>query len=181
MEQFLISVEKRAYRMALVSLGHHEDALDVVQDAMMQLVRRYSDKPEDEWRPLFYRILQNRINDLHRKNRVRNRFKGWLPTFGSNGDSDENSHDPIQDVPAPEHYSPEASNEQRQALQALEAAVSSLPTRQQQAFMLRCWEGLSTRETAEAMKCSEGSVKTHYSRAMSALRNTLERNIENEP
>ncbi len=160
--------------MALISLGHHEDALDVVQDAMMQLVRRYSHKPAEEWRPLFYRILQNRINDLHRKNRVRNRFKGWLPTFAGNGDTDENNHDPIQDAPAPEHCSPEAKNEQQQSLLALQSALAELPARQQQAFMLRCWEGLSTRETAAAMKCSEGSVKTHYSRAMSTLRSKLD-------
>ncbi len=174
LEQFLISVERRAYRMALVSLGHHDDALDVVQEAMMQLVRRYGDKPAEEWRPLFYRILQNKINDLHRRNRVRNRFKGWLPSLSSRNDGETDNPDPIQSVAAPEHFSPEAVNEKRQELVRLEEALKKLPARQQQAFMLRCWEGLSTREAAVAMSCSEGSVKTHYSRALATLRENLE-------
>ena len=155
--------------MAVVSLGNNDDALDVVQEAMMQLASRYAAKPGDEWKPLFYRILHNKINDLHRRNAVRNRFKGWLHTF-RNSENENTDEDPFQNVAAPEHMSPETRHENAQQMEQLERAISALPARQRQAFMLRCWEGFSTVETAQSMGCSEGSVKTHYSRALHALR-----------
>ena len=159
--------------MAMVSLGSREDALDVVQEAMLQLVKHYSDKSTDELRPLFYRILHNKINDTHRRNNVRNRFKGWLPVFrDKEGDYEE--EDPFQNVPAPKQSSPEQENEQIQEIARIERALQLLPFRQQQAFMLRCWEGLSTRDAALSMRCSEGTVKTHYSRALQSLRLQLE-------
>ena len=160
--------------MALVSVGNSDDALDVVQEAMMQLASRYAKKPCDEWKPLFYRILHNKINDLHRRNKVRNRFRGWLKGYQDQNDNGENHEDPFQVAPDPTGISPESQHENRQQIEILESALRRLPGRQQQAFMLRCWEGLSTTETAHTMQCSEGSVKTHYPRALHTLRNILE-------
>lgn len=173
LENFLISVERRAYRIAVVSLGNPDDALDVVQEAMTQLVAKYADKEWDEWRALFYRILQSKINDLHRRRNVQNKVKGWLNHFRNTEDGRELDEDPIQNVPGPESYSPDQRHERDRQMNVLQSAVEGLPARQQQAFMLRCWEGLSTSETARAMQCSEGSVKTHYSRAIHSLRAEL--------
>jgi RNA polymerase sigma-70 factor (ECF subfamily) len=173
LEHFLISVERRAYRIALTSLGHREDALDIVQESMTQLVARYSHKDSEEWRPLFYRILQSRINDLHRRRKVQNRVKGWLTKFWSNEDGAESDEDPLQNVPGPDSISPHQQHEMGRQLDVLQRSLTALPGRQKQAFILRCWEGISTAETAAAMTCSEGSVKTHYSRAIHSLRATL--------
>ena len=173
LEHFLISVERRAYRIALTSLGHREDALDIVQESMTQLVARYSHKDSEEWRPLFYRILQSRINDLHRRRKVQNRVKGWLTKFRSNEDGAESDEDPLQNVPGPDSISPHHQHEMGRQLDVLQRSLTALPGRQKQAFILRCWEGLSTAETAAAMTCSDGSVKTHYSRAIHSLRATL--------
>lgn len=173
LENFLVATERRAYSIAMSSLRNREDALDAVQDAMTQLVTKYSDKPPDEWRPLFYRILNNRINDLHRRHKIQNRVKGWLSPFQGREDGEEHQDDPFQNVPGPVGDSPHHRHETSRQLDVLQTAVESLPARQREAFIHRCWEGLSTTETATAMKCSEGSVKTHYSRAIHSLRETL--------
>tara|TARA_R110002095_G_scaffold21202_3_gene23229 strand:+ start:1749 stop:2357 length:609 start_codon:yes stop_codon:yes gene_type:complete len=173
LENFLITVERRAFRIAVSSLGNREDALNVVQESMTQLVARYSSKNPEEWRPLFYRILQSRINDLHRRHNVQNRVKGWLNRFRDKDDGTEIEEDPLQNVPGPDSYSPHQQHETGRQLAVLQSALKALPGRQKQAFILRCWEGMSTAETAVAMKCSEGSVKTHYSRATHSLRATL--------
>ena len=173
LEQFLASVERWAFSIALNSLRNREDALDVVQEAMTQLVVRYSDKTPDDWRPLFYRILQSRINDLHRRHKVQNKVKGWISQFRDKDDGTEVEEDPFQTVPGLESDSPHQQHETGRQMEILEVALTALPDRQKQAFILRCWEGLSTIETATAMKCSEGSVKTHYSRAIHSLRTTL--------
>jgi RNA polymerase sigma-70 factor (ECF subfamily) len=173
LEQFLASIERRAFSIARSSLGNREDALDVVQEAMTQLVARYSNKNPDEWRPLFYRILQSKINDLHRRHKVQNKVKGWLNKFRDKDDGSEVEEDPFQNVPGPGHYAPHSQHETGRQLEVLQSALAALPARQQQAFVLRCWEGFSTTETATTMKCSEGSVKTHYSRAIHSLRATL--------
>lgn len=173
LENFLVSVERRAYRMAYASFGHREDALDVVQESMTQLVARYSNKAADEWRPLFYRILQNRINDLHRRHKIQNKFKGWLTRFRDKDSGIDSEPDPIENVPGPDSGSPHQQHERSKQIGVLQNALVALPERQKQAFMLRCWEGFSTAETASVMKCSEGSVKTHYSRAIHSLRATL--------
>ena len=173
LENFLVAVERRAFRIAMSSLANREDALDVVQESMTQLVARYSSKSPEEWRPLFYRILQNRINDLHRRHKVQNRVKGWLNRFKGKEDGEESEEDPFHNVPGPTNDSPHWQHETERQLTVLQTALEVLPTRQKQAFILRCWEGMSTAETAMAMKCSEGSVKTHYSRAIHSLRATL--------
>lgn len=166
LEQFLAQIERRAFRIARLALRNDEDAFDAVQDAMLQLARRYSVKPADEWRPLFYRILQNRVRDYQRRLAVRRRFMGWLPGFA------EDAEDPMNAVPDTAGDLTERAMI-GETMGALEAALRSLPGRQQEAFMLRVFEGLDVAQTAAAMGCSDGSVKTHYSRAVHTLRQKL--------
>lgn len=171
LDRFLKSVERRALRIAEIALGDREEALDVLQDAMMKLVQSYSDKTEEEWTPLFYRILQNKIRDCQRKRVVRSKVQGWFG-IGRNRDDEE-----VQ--MSAEHYqdektlTPEQQMMQVSSIDALEKALEILPARQQQTFLLRVWEGLDVRQTAQAMSVSEGSVKTHFSRAVHSLRETL--------
>jgi RNA polymerase sigma-70 factor (ECF subfamily) len=156
--------------MAQVALRDPDDALDVVQDAMLKLARNYALKPSAEWRPLFYRILENGIRDLQRRRSVRKRFMTWLP--GAKEDADSEAQDPLDNVADSAPAIPEALM-QGQAMQQLEQSLRNLPARQREAFMLRNFEGLDVAETATAMGCSEGSVKTHYSRAVHTLRDQL--------
>lgn len=172
-EAFLREVETRAFRIALLSIRDRDDALDVVQDSMIRLVRRYARRPSAEWRPLFYRILQNRIRDVQRRRIVRNRV---LSFFG--GVASEDEIDPLLAAPAPAGDLPLAQAVAGDAMQALEAALGTLPARQREAFVLRNLEGLDVAQTAAAMGCTEGSVKTHYSRAVHKLRELLEEHGE---
>jgi len=172
LNRFLANVEKRAFRMAEFATGDREHALDIVQDAMMSLVRLYSHKPEDEWGPLFHRILQSRIRDWYRRSRVRHTVFGWLRNY-SNEDSSE-ATDPIQQASDRKTPGPERSANSDEIMQLTMIAVRKLPLRQQQAFLLRAWEGYDVAQTAQAMGISEGSVKTHYSRATRSLRQQLE-------
>lgn len=169
LDRFLGSVEKRAFRIARIAVRHDDDALDIVQDAMLQLARRYAGRPSEEWRPLFYRILQNRVRDYQRRRKVRAKLMSWLP--GWKGDEDE-AADPYEGVPDGRPQ-PQEWLATDQAMARLEQALAQLPGRQQEAFMLRNFEGLDVAETASAMGCSEGSVKTHYSRAVHTLREQL--------
>lgn len=170
LEKFLAEIERRAFRMAQVALRDADDALDVVQDAMLKLTKNYAAKPSGEWRPLFYRILENGIRDLQRRRSVRRRIMTWLP--GPKDDPDGEAQDPLDNVADAAVPIPE-SLMQDQAMQKLEISLRALPTRQREAFMLRNFEGMDVAETASAMGCSEGSVKTHYSRAVHALREQL--------
>lgn len=167
LDKFLQGVQARAFRIAHIATRNNEDALDLVQDAMFKLVEKYSGHPENEWPPLFYRILNSRIHDWYRRTSVRSRFRGWL---GSNEDDDE---DPIQTAPDLHGSTPEAALETSESMDKLQDALTALPLRQQQAFLLRAWEGLDVKQTAIAMSCAEGSVKTHYSRAVHSLRQQL--------
>jgi RNA polymerase sigma-70 factor (ECF subfamily) len=169
LNQFLAGVELKAFRIAQAALRHEEDALDAVQDAMLQLARAYARRPPQEWKPLFYRILENRIRDMQRRRTVRGRVIAWVPF---RGEDDENEADPIAQAVSPEPQ-PVRRLELDEAVGALEKALGELPRRQQQAFLLRTLEGLDVAETALAMGCSEGSVKTHYFRAVQALRAQL--------
>lgn len=164
LNQFLLSVEKRAFAMAVVSVKNRDDALDIVQDVMMTLARKYADKPVNEWPPLFFRILRNRVTDHHRSGSVRRRVFGWFV--------DEEPVD-IEELQAHAQENPDFQHSMSGLRDRLIDALGRLPERQQQAFMLRIWEGLSVRDTAKAMRCSEGSVKTHLSRANSSLRSLL--------
>ena len=166
--RFFAGVEKRALRIAEISIRDREDALDLVQDAMIKLVRNYSDKPAEEWTPLFYRILQNNIRDWQRRRAVRARVMVW---FGK--DKDDDDFDPIAAAPDPVGRTPEEELQSAEAMQTLERAISNLPARQKEAFILRTFEGLDVAATSVAMGCSEGSVKTHYSRAVHKLRENL--------
>ena len=170
MEVFLAEVERRAYHIARIAIGDADEALDIVQDTMIKLVRRYATRPPDEWRPLFYRILRNRIVDQQRRQTVRNRVMAWLPRVSAERDD----FDPIAAAPATQSFEPEKRAETAQVMEALEDAIGALPARQQQAFILRTVEGLDVAETADVMGCSPGSVKTHFSRAVHRLRSALD-------
>ncbi|MDJ0794495.1 MAG: RNA polymerase sigma factor [Woeseiaceae bacterium] len=168
LNRFLAEVERRALRIAEIAVRDRDEALDLVQDAMIKLARKYADKDDGEWPPLFYRILQNGIRDWHRRQAVRNRVMVW---FGRGNTDDE--YDPVASAPDPIGRAPEQELSNDEAMQSLEVAVHALPARQREAFMLRTFEGLDVAGTAVAMGCSEGSVKTHYSRAIHSLRDTL--------
>jgi len=169
-EAFLASVERRAWRVAEIALNDADEALDAVQDAMLRLVHHYSGKPAEEWPLLFWGILRRRITDLQRRRAVRNRILVWTGRARLDEDGDEL---PAWDTPdsGPD---PARAYVSRQAHAAMSAAVRKLPRRQQQAFLLRVLEGLDVADTARAMGCSEGSVKTHLSRALDSLRGQLE-------
>jgi len=169
LEQFLADVERRAFKIAQIAVRDVEDALDIVQDAMLQLARRYGARPGEEWKPLFYRILKNRIRDCQRRRVVRARVLAWLP---ARHEDDEDAPDPI-DSAAGVGLAPGERVQVDETMQALERAIGELPARQQQAFLLRNVEGLDVAQTAAAMGCSQGSVKTHYFRAVQALRERL--------
>jgi RNA polymerase sigma-70 factor (ECF subfamily) len=167
--EFLAEVERRALRIAEIAVRDRDEALDLVQDAMIKLVRNYSERGTEEWRPLFYRILQNGVRDWHRRQAVRNRVMVWF----QKPKSDDSDYDVIAAAPDPDGRTPDEELQNSEAMQDMELAVHALPTRQREAFMLRTFEGLDVAGTALAMGCSQGSVKTHYSRAVHTLREKL--------
>ncbi len=169
LNQFLAGVERRALRFAEIAVRDRDEALDLVQDAMIKLARNYAEQPEDEWTPLFYRILQNGIRDWYRRQAVRNRVMVW---FGRGATADDD-YDPVAQAPDPAGRSPDEQAQTAEAMEQLESVVGKLPARQREAFMLRTFEGLDVAGTAVAMGCSQGSVKTHYSRAVHSLRDAL--------
>ncbi len=169
LDDFLREVQRRAFRMAEIQLGHAEDAVDAVQDAMLRLVSHYRDKPAEEWPPLFWGILRRRIVDLQRRRKVRSIVVGWL-----GGGRDSNGEELPDWDPADPAPDPSRRLEDAQAYAHMTAAVQKLPQRQREAFLLRVLEGMDVAETALAMGCSQGSVKTHLSRAMHSLRLCLE-------
>jgi RNA polymerase sigma-70 factor (ECF subfamily) len=168
-DQFLKVVERRALRMAEMATSSRDDALDLVQDAMFGFVRHYTDKPAADWAPLFYRVLDSRINDWHRRKQVRGR---WLAAWVKPADDEIDEIAQAPDTVEPGPLLRLAGNE---ASRALDEALKKLPTRQRQAFLLRVWEGFDVATTANVMRCGEGSVKTHLSRALMALRRALEK------
>lgn len=170
LDGFLRSVERRALRIAELSVGHRDEALDLVQEAMLAFVRNYAAKPEAEWPPLFYRVLDSRVTDWHRRSQVRGR---WLAALWP-ARNDEDEEDPIATAVDMSETGPLARLVSEDAGQALDTALRGLPLRQRQVFLLRIWEGLDVAETATAMRCGEGSVKTHLWRALNALRTALE-------
>lgn len=168
LDQFLAGVERRAFQMARIAIRDSEEALDIVQDAMFKLVRRYGSKDPSEWGPLFYRILQHCITDWQRRDWVRKRWRAWFPST-----EDGENENPIEMVPDDRIEDAADHIATQDAVSELESALRDLPLRQRQAFFLRACEGYSVSETAIAMSCSEGSVKTHYSRAIHTLRARL--------
>lgn len=171
LDRFLAGVERRALRVAEIALRDRDEALDVVQGAMLRLARSYGRRPGEEWPPLFHRILLNGIRDAQRRRSVRSRLFGFLPQHRD--DQQDDDTDPVERIPGggPD---PERQVMAGQAMQRLETALGELPPRQQEAFLLRCLQGMDVAEAAEAMGCSQGSVKTHYFRALQALRARLE-------
>ncbi|HTO59490.1 MAG TPA: RNA polymerase sigma factor [Pseudomonadales bacterium] len=170
LNRFLAEVEQRAFRMARFAVADTDEALDIVQDAMLTLAAKYSHKTEAEWPPLFFRILRNRITDFHRRRTIQ---RGIFALFGSRPAADDEP-DPLEQLSDGRHAEPDFRAQIDVTTRRLEAAVAALPTRQREAFLLRVWEGFDVATTARAMRCSEGSVKTHYSRAVHALRDQLE-------
>lgn len=168
MELFFKSIERQAYRMALFSCSNPDDALDIVQDAMCKFVVKYAEKPENEWKVLFYKILQNKIRDYYRKESVRSRWRIWL-----GGRSEEDAAEPLEQLADPKGQTPERDTGNREVYEHLQLELKKLSLKQQQVFLLRAWEGLSVRETAKAMNCSAGTIKTHYFRALEQLRKRL--------
>jgi RNA polymerase sigma-70 factor (ECF subfamily) len=169
LNRFLAGVERRAYRLARIATGDREEALDIVQDAMCKLVESYGARPPGEWGVLFQRILQSRIRDWRRRRNVRDRLRVWL------GVSPGVEHvDPAQNLADPAAPSPPGVAASEQRIRRLEDSLRAMPLRQQQAFLLRCWEGYDVAQTARIMGCSGGSVKTHYARAVKFLRERLE-------
>ena len=167
LDRFLAGVERRALAIACMALRERAEAEDAVQDAMIRLVRHYGRRPEDEWRPLFYRILGNRITDFQRRHRLRRAvFALW------SGVDAERAADPLEAAIDPQGR-PDEALEGEELLARIEAVLATLSRRQREAFLLRNFEGLDVADTAVAMGCSEGSVKTHYFRAMQALEEAL--------
>lgn len=169
---FLAEVERRAFKQAMFAVRDEDAALDVVQDAMLKLTEKYSEKPLIELPMLFQRILQNTIHDHFRRRKVRLTWTTVLSSLGK-GDEKDEDFDPLETLPSKSDANlaadPAAQLEQAQILGVVEDALSRLPARQREAFLLRYWEELDVAETAAAMGCSEGSVKTHCSRAVHAL------------
>ncbi len=166
LDLFLRSAERQAYTMANYATGNHDEAMDIVQDAMTAFVRRYQRKPEQQWRPLFFRSVDNRIKDWFRRRKVKLRWQ--LP--GNRKTDDLAPENLAENLTEPQ---PDRALANDQTRQTMNQALSALPHRQRQAFLLRTWQGMSVAETAKVMDCSEGSVKTHLSRATHALREKL--------
>ncbi|MFL6624154.1 MAG: RNA polymerase sigma factor [Sulfurifustis sp.] len=168
-ETFLSGVEHRAYRFALYELRDRDAALDAVQDSMWRLVERYAERPAAEWPALFFAILRNRTTDTKRW-RLAQQLRGLL---SNRRRRDDDSEDEWLNVPASEHEMPEAQRIAAEQRVALERALAQLPTRQRQVFLLREWQGMTTAETAQALGCTEGTVKQHHFRALQTLRAKL--------
>ena len=171
LSEFLKSAEKRAFKRSVYQVRNDESALDIVQDSMMKLAEHYGHKPAAELPMLFQRILSNCILDWFRRQKTRNVLFSNMSDFESAGENEE--FDLLETLNVPGHSeqteSAENSMQRAQTLRAIEMEIQELPARQREAFLMRYWEELDVAETAAAMGCSEGSVKTHCSRAIQAL------------
>lgn len=176
LSQFLKTVERRAFKQAAFAVRDAHVALDIVQDAMLKLAEKYADKPAEELPLLFQRILQNTIRDHYRRQKVRNLWTALFSSFAPKDDEDS-SQDPLDTLETADGHheedNPETRVDRMQTVALIEEALAALPARQRQAFLLRYWEGLDVTQTAAVMGCSEGSVKTHCSRATHALAQAL--------
>ena len=173
-DAFLAGIERRAFKHAVFAVHDHHSALDIVQNAMLKLVERYAGKPAEELPLLFQRILQNAIHDHFRRAKVRD---FWVRLVSPLRDKDEENGETLESLSAASNVErppgPEEEMASRQNITAIELALSELPARQREAFLLRYWEELDVAETAQVMGCSEGSVKTHCFRATNALAEKL--------
>ena len=175
LSDFLKSVEKRAFKRSVYHVRNEESALDIVQDSMMKLAEHYGHKPTAELPMLFQRILSNCTLDWFRRQKTRNALFSNMSDFESAGDDGE--FDLLETLNVKSHSdqteSAESSTQRAQTLREIEIEIQELPARQREAFLMRYWEELDVAETAAAMGCSEGSVKTHCSRAVQALGKAL--------
>lgn len=175
LSDFLRDVERRAFKQTVYAVRDEHAALDIVQDSMLKLAEKYAEKPAAEYPMLFQRILQNTMRDFWRRQKVRNMWTTLLSSFGAGQDGEED-HDPLDTIDVEdESVNPMAQLEQSQTMKIIEKAIEKLPTRQREAFILRYWEDMDVAETAEVMGCSQGSVKTHCSRAVHTLSALLEK------
>ena len=176
LDQFLREHERRALRMAELGTRQREEAMDLVQDAMLGFVKSYAFNeakaaPRCDWAKLFFTVLDSRLTDWHRRQSVRNRFRVFFFGRGSTEDLDE---DYTRNVADQQTAEPDRVAMSAQSAPAINNALHLLPERQRQAFLLRIWQGFDVAQTAEVMRCSQGSVKTHLSRALERLRTLLE-------
>jgi RNA polymerase sigma-70 factor (ECF subfamily) len=173
---FLEGVERRAFKQAVFAVRDEEAALDIVQDAMLRLSEKYGHRPAAELPLLFHRIMQNAIRDWYRRQKVRSLWTTLFSSLGAGRGEDED-HDPLETLEAADgsnvEENPAQQLERSQVLEIIEQELKKLPARQREAFIMRYWEELDVAETAKAMGCSEGSVKTHCSRATHALATAL--------
>jgi RNA polymerase sigma-70 factor (ECF subfamily) len=171
LSDFLAAVERRAFKQAQFAVRDAQVALDAVQDAMMKLSEKYSARPAAELPMLFQRILQNTIRDFFRRQKVRALWTTQMSSLASAENGDE--HDPLETLEAQSNSNPQGGPsdqlQQVQTIEIIEKALQQLPERQRQAFLLRYWEEMDVAEAAAVMGCSQGSVKTHCSRATHAL------------
>jgi RNA polymerase sigma-70 factor (ECF subfamily) len=176
LSDFLETAERRAFKQSVYAVRKDEAALDIVQDAMIKLAEKYGDKPAAELPLLFQRILQNTIHDYFRREKVRNTWVTLFSSLSPNSDDQEN-FDPLETFEAEEGSRTSESSEdmvaREQILTAIDNEVQKLPMRQREAFLMRYWQDMDVAETAAAMGCSQGSVKTHCSRATHALAQAL--------
>lgn len=168
---FLEGVERRAFKQAVFAVREEEAALDIVQDAMLRLAEKYGDRPLAELPLLFHRIMQNAIRDWYRRQKVRSLWTSLLSSLSPGRDDED--QDPLETFEAPDgsiaEETPATHAERAQVLEIIEQELNRLPERQRQAFVMRYWEELDVADTARVMGCSEGSVKTHCSRAAHTL------------
>jgi RNA polymerase sigma-70 factor, ECF subfamily len=175
LSDFLRDVERRAFKQTVYAVRDDHAALDIVQDAMLKLAEKYAGNPVTEYPMLFQRILQNTMRDYWRRQKVRNLWTTLLSSFGA-GQNGEEDHDPLDTIDVEDESSnPMIQLERSQTIKIIEKAIEKLPARQREAFVLRYWEDMDVAETAEMMGCSEGSVKTHCSRAVHTLATLLEK------
>lgn len=179
LSDFLRDVERRAFKQTVYAVRDHHASLDIVQDSMLKLSAKYADKPAAEYPMLFQRILQNTMRDYWRRQKVRNLWTTLLSSFG--GKEGEENRDPLDTLDVEDASAdPVGDMESSQTIAIVEKALEKLPARQREAFVLRYWEEMNVAETAEIMGCSQGSVKTHCSRAVHSLAKLLENKIGNK-
>ena len=176
LSDFLTGVERRAFKQAAFAVRDEEAALDIVQDSMLKLAEKYGDKPATEMPMLFQRILQNTIRDYYRRQKVRFRWTTLLSALSPDRDADR-LETLLESAESEDRSSldkgPAESAEALQLIEIIDKELRRLPLRQREAFLLRYWEELDVAETAAVMGCSQGSVKTHCSRAARALATAL--------
>ncbi|WP_110974574.1 RNA polymerase sigma factor [Acinetobacter sp. WCHAc060042] len=169
LKSFMQEVTGRALvMMESATQNQHGIAMDLVQEAFISLHKSYADRSTEEWYPLFYTILTNKLQDWRRKEARRAQPFSFFKKVSLDDDDLE-----VNDVVDERALNPSDFLSQAVTADEIQEAIASLPVRQQQAFMLRAWEGFDTTTTAQIMNCSEGSVKTHYHRAIQGLRQAL--------